>query len=357
MDFNDKRFSFEPGKHRDKPVIWVRFEKNQELINFLRAETRAWWSASQKCWYSEDNNRNRKLFGLEENVVGKAVFERIDPVNLPCFKRYQDQIRLKGYSDNTLRTYSIEFAQLLYILKSHPVNDLTPERLRSYFLYCRQKLKLSDREIHSRINAVKFYFEQVLHRPKMFFDIPRPKQPLSLPKMLSRSEIKKILEAPGNLKHRLMLKICYGMGLRVSEVVKLKTSDIDTETMMVRIEQAKGKKDRIVVLPDSLLNELQQYYNEYRPKKYLFEGQTGGQYSIRSVQQVFRSSLQKAGIHKRIGIHGLRHSYATHLLETGTDIRLIQELLGHRNLKTTEIYTHVSSKAKQKVKRPLDNLI
>lgn len=356
MEFSNGRYSFEPGKHRDKQVIWVRFAKEQELINFLRAKTQARWSASQKCWYVEDNNTNRKLFGLDDNVVGKAVFEKIHPVNIPCFQRFQEQIKLKGYSENTLRTYSIEFAQLLYILKIHPVNDLTPERLRSYFLYCRQKLKLSDREIHSRINAIKFYFEQVLHRPKMFFDIPRPKKPLSLPKMLNRYEIKKVLDASDNLKHRLILKLCYGMGLRVSEIVALKISDIDKETMMVRIEQAKGKKDRIVNLPDSVLDELQQYYNEYRPKKYLFEGQYGGQYSIRSVQQVFKSSLQKAGINKRIGIHGLRHSYATHLLETGTDIRLIQELLGHSNLKTTEIYTHVSSKAKQKVKSPLDNL-
>lgn len=275
---------------------------------------------------------------------------------MPAFQRFQELIKLKGYSRHTLRTYSIAFAQLLYSLKSYPVNDLTPERLRSYFLYCHQKLELSESEIHGRINSIKFYFEQVLHRDKMFFDIPRPKKRLLLSKMLNRKEVQKVLEAKENKKHKLMLKLCYGMGLRVSEVAGLKISDIDSVSMLVRIEQAKGKKDRAVGLPQTILEELRAYYKEYRPKVYLFEEQSGGQYSVRSVQSVFKSAMRKAGINKRIGIHGLRHSYATHLLETGTDIRIIQELLGHENLKTTEIYTHVSTPAKAKVKSPLDSL-
>ncbi|MDO9153128.1 MAG: tyrosine-type recombinase/integrase [Paludibacter sp.] len=333
MDFTDKRYSFAAGEHDGKKVIWIRFEKNQELIAFLRSQTKAWWSATAKAWYVSDNRHHRALFGMEQTVVGMEVIHKIHIVNLPAFQRFQEHIKLKGYSENTLRTYTIEFAQLLYILKSHPVESLTPERLRSYFLYCHQKLKLSENEIHSRINAIKFYYEQVLHRDKMFFDIPRPKKPMTLPKMLNRKEIAKIMEALENKKHRLMLKLCYGMGLRVSEVVGLKLTDIDSVSMLVRIEQAKGKKDRVVVLPQSVLYEFRAYYLDYRPKVYLFEGQTGGQYSIRSVQAVFKSAMQKSGINKRIGIHGLRHSYATHLLETGTDIRMIQELLGHNNLK------------------------
>lgn len=356
MDFKDNRFHFELGEHQGRRVIWIRFEKNDEMIKFLRLHTKAWWSSSVRAWYVADNRHYRDLFGMEPNIAGKEVLSKIHEVNIPALKRLQEQITLKGYSEHTLRTYSLEFAQLLYVLKSYPVDNLTPERLRSYFLYCYNKLKHSESEIHSRINAVKFYFEQVLHHPKMFIDIPRPKKPQKLPKMLNKTDIKRIIEKTENTKHRLILKLCYGMGLRVSEVIALKLTDIDSNTMMVRVEQGKGKKDRMVPLPASTLNELRSYYMQYRPKNYLFEGQMGGQFSIRSAQQVFRLALDRVGIKKAIGIHGLRHSYATHLLETGTDIRFIQELLGHNSIKTTQIYTHITDVSKSNVKSPLDDL-
>ena len=153
-----------------------------------------------------------------------------------------------------------------------------------------------------------------------------------------------------------MLKLCYGLGLRVSEIVNLKITDIDSYSMQVLIEQAKGKKDRYVNLPESILPQLRSYFIEYKPKKHLFEGQYGGQYSTRSAQQVFKNALQKAKINKTVGIHSLRHSFATHLLEQGTDIRFIQELLGHNDIKTTLIYTEVSNKSIRKIISPLDTL-
>ena len=153
-----------------------------------------------------------------------------------------------------------------------------------------------------------------------------------------------------------MLKLCYGMGLRVSELVDLKITDIDSKNMQVFVERGKGKKDRYVNLPQSILVQLRQYFKEYSPKNYLFEGQYGGQYSVRSAQSVFSAALKKAKINKKVGIHGLRHSFATHLLETGTDISFIQELLGHKDIKTTLLYTHVSKKAIKNVKSPLDNI-
>lgn len=356
IDFSDRRYQFITGSHRGANVIWIKFEKDSQLIAHLRAHTKAKWSASQKMWHVPDVRHYRQLFGLPEQITGKGVLSKIHLVNLPEFKRFQEHLLLKRYSQNTMRTYSVEFAQLLYIIKNHPVKNLSPERLRSYFLYCHEELKLSESEIHSRMNAIKFYFEQVLHRPKMFIDIPRPKKRLTLPKMLTKAEVKKIIDATDNPKHKLMLQICYGMGLRVSEVAALKLSDIDSAEKIVRIEQGKGKKDRIAVLPESLIPQMRAYYLEYRPKVYLFEGQYGGSYSIRSVQAVFRNAIDKAGIKKKIGIHGLRHSYATHLLETGTDIRFIQELLGHNSVKTTQVYTHVTNISKSKIKSPLDDL-
>jgi site-specific recombinase XerD len=190
----------------------------------------------------------------------------------------------------------------------------------------------------------------------MFFDIPRPKTPKQLPKMLSKAEIKKVFKATENSKHLLMLQLCYGMGLRVSEIVALKIEHINSEAMLVMIEGAKGKKDRYTNLPESVLPLLRNYYKEYIPKNYLFEGQYGGAYSTRSVQLVFKNAMKKAKVNKTIGIHGLRHSYATHLIESGADIRLLQELLGHNSVKTTQIYTHITDVSKSKVKSPLDFL-
>ena len=196
----------------------------------------------------------------------------------------------------------------------------------------------------------------MLHREKMFIEIPRPKKKEILPKVVSKSDIAKMFSHVDNLKHRVMLKLCYGMGLRVSEVVKLKITDIDSKRMLVHIEAGKGKTDRYVTLPSSVLDDLRNYYRTYRPKTYLFEGQNGGQYSIRSVQAVFKNTMQKAKVNKSVGIHGLRHSYATHLMESGTDMYFIQKLLGHNNIKTTEIYAKVSDRQLGNIKRPLDNL-
>ena len=269
--------------------------------------------------------------------------------------RFQEHLILKGYSPNTIRTYTLEFAQLLYILKTFRVDDLQPDRLRSYFLFCIEKLKLSENHLHSRINAINFYFEQVLKREKFFFEIPRPKKPSLLPKVLDKTDVKNMLDATQNIKHKVMLKLCYGMGLRVSEVVALKIAHIDSKRMQVLVSQAKGKKDRYVNLPQSVLDELREYFKSYKPKEYLFEGTHGGQYSIRSVQAVFKTAMQKAKINKKIGIHSLRHSYATHLMEQGTSINLIQQLLGHNDIKTTQVYTHVSDSNILNVKSPLDS--
>lgn len=357
-EFNKQLYSFEPDEYRGKKVIWIRFPYTLEAKNHLREHVRAKWNSTQKCWYAPDVPVYRKLFGLKnpKPKLSKEVMVKIHPINQTEIDRYISQMILKGYSPNTIRTYSLEFAQLLYLLKDFPVNKLSPEKLKSYFLYCAKELKLSENQIHSRINAIKFYCEKVLHNEKVFFDIPRPKKQLILPKTLSVQEIKRLFRVTKNPKHLLMLKLCYGMGLRVSEIVNLKVSDIDSNRLQVLIQRAKGKKDRYVNLPKSVLESLREYYKIYRPKEYLFEGQYGGAYAKRSAQSVFKESMQKAKINKQIGIHGLRHSYATHLIEMGTDISLIQKLLGHNNLKTTLLYAHVSDKNLAKVKSPLDNL-
>jgi site-specific recombinase XerD len=277
-------------------------------------------------------------------------------INKKAELKMTEQLKLMGYSNSTIKTYRNEFTQFLVALKNHFADDCSSEKVRSYMLYCYEHLKLTENTLHSRLNALKFYFEKVLHREEFFVDIPRPKKHSILPKTISQSDLKKMFNVTKNSKHNTMLKLCYGMGLRVSEITNLKITDIDSKNMQAFIERGKGKKDRYVNLPQSILEQLRAYYKQYRPKKYLFEGQTGGQYSTRSVQKVFKNALLKAGINKKVGIHSLRHSYATHLLEQGTDIRFIQELLGHNDIKTTLIYTEVTNKNIRNITSPLDNI-
>lgn len=354
--FDPGWYKTEEGMHRGKEIIWIKFPHDKTLVKMLRMHSRPLWSSTQKCWYLPDTRKNRELFGMEPKIVGKEVLTKISETNLEEFRKFQNILTLKGFSINTIRSYSIEFAQLLYLLKDYPVQNLKPERLQSYFLYCVKELGISENQIHSRMNAVKFYFEKVLHKDRMFFDIPRPKRPLQLPKYLTTSEIRKILDAVENPKHLLMLKLCYGMGLRVSEIIRLRVEDIDSSMMRVLIQSGKGKKDRYVNLPDSILQELRNYYRSYLPEEFLFEGRNKEQYRVRTVQMVFKNAMKKAGIKKSIGIHGLRHSYATHLLEYGTDISLIQKLLGHDSIKTTLTYTQVADKTVKNVKSPLDRI-
>lgn len=356
LDLSKYTFSF--GAHRRRDVIWIAFPYDRPLkVALQKALPALKWSQSNKSWYIADQPHFREQLSLPpKEYKGKEVVHKISQVNLQALEYLQQALRLKAYSESTIRTYSIEFAQLLYLLGDFPVSELQPAKVRDYMLYCIDELHLSVNQIHSRLNALKFYFEQVLHREQFFVEIPRPQKPSTLPKLLSTKEIQRLFDATGNPKHRLMLQLCYGMGLRVSEVVRLQIADIDSGRMLVHIRGAKGKKDRYVPLPASALPQMRAYYREYEPKEFLFEGQYGGQYSIRSMQSVFHTAMEKAKIRKKVGIHGLRHSYATHLLEYGTDMSFIQQLLGHNDAKTTAIYAKVTEAHLSKVESPLDRI-
>ena len=355
MDLDLYNFCF--GTHRDKNVIWIRFEKNNTLIQELRKDfPSARWSSTNRAWHLPDLPAVRDALKLTRKEWGSQIKSEINEVNQKAFSDFIDQLKLKAYSKNTIRTYITEFGHLLRILRTFPVDDLSEDRLKDYFLYCLEKEKIKENHLNSRINAVKFYYEQVRKKSKMFFDIPRPKTPKLLPKMLSQAEVRKIFDHTTNQKHLLMLQLCYGMGLRVSEIVNLKIEHINSGNMLVLIAGAKGKKDRYTNLPESVLVLLRVYYKTYRPKDYLFEGQYGGAYTVRSVQSVFKQAMAKAKVNKSIGVHRLRHSYAMHLMESGADIRFLQELLGHNSIKTTQIYTHIKDVSKSKIKSPLDFL-
>lgn len=266
------------GTKNGRAILLLYFEYNHLVIAEVK-KLHGHWSKSLQCWYIYDIPPHRELLELPPKLpVGKEVLQRIHPNNQSEMKLYHETLIMKGYSVNTIKTYLVEFAQLLYILNSRPANELDPNQIRAYILYCHQKLKLSNAVIHSRINAIKFYYNNVLER-NYTIEIPRPQKPYRLPKVLDTKEILKIFNATQNPKHRLMLQLCYGMGLRVSEIVTLKIENINSKRMQVLIQNAKGAKDRYVNLPEFILEPMREYYKTYKPKVYLFEGQSQEHYS------------------------------------------------------------------------------
>ena len=297
----------------------------------------------------------------QSNRISKAraelmILHPLSEANLEAFKQFQEMIVLKGYSEKTLKTYSNEFHYLLRLLGKVAVRELEKQHVKAYLLWLIEKRGYSEAHAHTAVNAIKFYFEKVIDRGREFYDLPRPKKPQKLPSVLAEEEMVDLVQTTTNIKHRALLMAAYSAGLRVSELVNLKIEDIDSKRMVLYVRQGKGKKDRMVPLSKKLLETLRIYYKTYRPKQYLFEGEGGGAYSERSAQLVLAMAKKRAGIRKKGSIHMLRHSYATHLLEAGTDIRYIQAFLGHNSLQTTMIYTHVSRFMIGSIQSPLDRL-
>jgi len=273
-----------------------------------------------------------------------------------CPVEFTDKLLEMRYSKHTLDTYTDLFEEFINYYEGVELDNISAEQITAFLLYLVNVRKVSSSYQNQAINAIKFYYEKVKRGNRLFFQIDRPREEKTLPEVLSEEEVVSILKATDNLKHKALLMTIYSAGLRISEVINLKMKDIDSSRMQIRIEQGKGKKDRYTLLGKKLLEVLRKYVKEYNPKIWLFEGSDGGSYSQRSIQQILKKSAQKVGITKNISVHTLRHSFATHLLEAGTDIRYIQSLLGHESSKTTEIYTHITRKGFDKIVNPLDNL-
>ncbi len=304
-----------------------------------------------------------KIIVAKRPVLKKEIINykggEINPVNAHVLPAMEQHLKLKAYSRSTITTYLGEMMQLLKILKTIPADELTPEHLKRYLIHCYEKLKLTENTLHSRINAMKYYYEQVLSREKFFWEIPRPKKQQQLPSFFNQNDIVAIIKSTDNLKHKVMMMLAYSSGLRVSEVVGMKTRNIDESRMCILVEQAKGKKDRMVNLSPVLLVMLREYKNQYQPAAngYLFPGQFKGEpYSTRSMQVVLAAAKEKAGILKKGSVHALRHSFATHLLDKGTDVTIIMKLMGHNDIKTTLRYLHVTNRDVLQIISPLDGL-
>ena len=269
------------------------------------------------------------------------------------------ELKLRNYSPKTIKAYkSCVRAFVRYFSPRHP-RDLTNEDLRSYFLYLLEERKHAAGTVNQVYNAIKFLYVDLYDRPFVIDKLPRPQKDRKLPDVLDFSEVKRIFSQVQNTKHRVMLMMAYASGLRVSELVQLRIEDLDIQRGLIHIRGAKGKKDRFTILAPMMIPVLHRYAQEYRLGKsgWLFpSGFSTKHLATRSIQAVFERAVEAAHIEKPVSMHSLRHSFATHLLESGTDLRYIQELLGHQSLRTTEIYTHVSKRQIGKIRSPIELL-
>ena len=346
----------------------LKFAYNLDIINLVKTINGRLWNKDLKYWHIPHNSHtvnelNKLFYGIaillhekKKSFSNYNEENNYTSVNIEVPHNYLDMLDIKRYAVPTKKTYISNFKRFISYFKGSNLEDISKEQIKKYILFLVKERNLSASAQNQAINAIKFYYEKVLKRDREIYDIERPRKPKQLPQVLSEEDVVKILQTIKNLKHKCIIYLIYSAGLRLGEVIYLKKSDIDSNRMQIFIRSAKGNKDRYVILSETVLKLLRKYYLEFKPNEWLFEGQYGGQYSKRSVQNIFKKALKESGINKWAAVHTLRHSFATHLLENGTDLRYIQSLLGHQNLETTQIYTHITKSAFSKIKSPLDKL-
>jgi len=272
-----------------------------------------------------------------------------------CPEVYLQKLELKQYSLNTAKTYIQLFEKFINHYKELAITNINENDIRLYMQLLVQEKK-SHSYLNQMINSIKFYYEVVLKMPNRFYSIERPIKSETLPKVISLEEVQMIIKNTNNIKHKCIVSLLYSAGLRRSELLNLKLEDIDSKRMVITIKHGKGNKDRLTILSPSVLKNLREYYKEWKPKQFLFESPTGEQYSPASIIKIIKTAAKKGGIRKNITPHMLRHSFATHLLEAGTDLRYIQVLLGHNSSRTTEVYTQVAINNIKAIKSPIEML-
>lgn len=353
--------------------LFVRFNHNEELYNRIILIRRAHWDKTSKHWivpFTKESIKDLKdLFGNYELIIDERLkkdfyFQKAEATNEEPLsdwikeelKLLNTHLKLKGYSQKTIKAYNGHIKRFLLYFNKHP-KGIDETELNNYLLKLLEEKNPATSYRNQLISALKIYYSKVHKIDDINFILTRPKKEKKLPNVLSKKDILKILDSIKNEKHKAIIFLIYSSGLRVGEVVTLKISDIDSDRMLIRVKQGKGKKDRYTMLSNVALEQLRKYFKIYKPKKWLFEGTTPDSHiSVRSVQNIFQKAKETAKIKGDVSVHTLRHSFATHLLEAGTDIRYIQELLGHTTPKTTQIYTHVSTQDARRITSPLDNI-
>lgn len=362
----------EPLVHRGVDCIGIRFPYNFELKEYLKKFEGVRWSAADRCFYTAHtpltlSNLGNYLRqkghaidasafygGLQRTTKVKKVLPTLSTIKIPIHRNYIKYLEGKRYSESTINSYGNFVLDFLKFSEEKPVDALTEDDVRMYIEWAVSTLHYSISTHRQLIGAIKqfafFYPNCAIDTEKIFF----PRKDNKLPTVLSKQEAIDLLRVTHNLKHRTILALLYSSGLRIGEVIDLKLNCFDIDRKQIHIKGAKGRKDRIVIMADSFLALFRNYYFSYQPKVYFIENPSGGKYTPESIRGFLKRSCTLARITKRVTPHTLRHSYATHLLENGTDLRHIQVLLGHSKPETTMLYTHVAQRDLQKIRSPLD---
>ena len=356
-----------PLWHRSILCVAIRGSLGPKAIRVIQNFPGRVYSVTHHCWYIHYTEKAMAdLRARLEEVDAVTVDDSIGPDlpgsiiqpggnnagELPPI--YEETLRKLRYSDHSQKNYCSQFAKFLRFIKPKTHEDFDQEDIHRYLLHLVDKAKVSISTQNIAINAIKFYLEQIHKGPRQVYYIDRPRKDFKLPTVLSEEEIKALLWATNNIKHRCLMFMLYSSGLRISELLNLKKNDLDQQRMVVYVRQGKGKKDRITILSRVALEYLIDYLEMYKPIYWLFEGPGGKQYGATSVNRIIHYNAGKANIKKRVSAHTLRHSFATHLLEHGTDLRYIQTLLGHESSRTTERYAHVTRRGFENLVSPLD---
>jgi len=359
--------------HNDKKVIKLIFDFDKELINKIRKIPGCTWSKTMGSWYINfrpDYKHFLLRFIEEEYFISSLKKANTLSIKPPIEKKpvlmnnksralldqFRQYLENKRYSKSTIDNYIIHVSHFLNYFRTENPKDLTNEDINKYVHEYIIRGKRSASFQNVAVSALKKFFSIVQNLYIDIDEFERPKEGRKLPSVFNQKEVKRLIDCTTNMKHKLILSLIYSSGLRLGESVNIKLSDIDTRRKLICIRQAKGKKDRYSILALNVIPLLKIYCESYNPKVWLFENEKGEKYSKGSVQKLFMKAKEKAHIKKYGGVHTLRHSFATHLLDKGTDLRYIQELLGHRSSKTTEIYTHVTKRDIGKIISPLDQL-
>lgn len=354
----------EQKTHRKENQLLIQFSYHKKLIALVRSIKGSHWSKSLNTWYikySQENLQTILTFFKDITIVDtsklhkKELFTRnLTNEQKNLLNNFYLFLKGKRYSQSTIKTYTFFIADFINFYRKTPLNNLTNRAVELFIenVFITRNYSISTQR--QFISALKIFIVFYPHTEINDLVLERPKKSRKLPSVLSQEEVLKIISSTQNLKHRAILVLIYSYGLRISELVNLELTDFHIQRKQLVIKNGKGRKDRYVSLADSFIPLLSNYYHSYKPKFYFVEGQKGGKYSTESVRQFLKKSCVKANIKKTVTPHTLRHSYATHLLENGVDIRYIQSLLGHAKPETTMIYTHVRRKDLMEIQNPLD---
>jgi len=325
-----------------------------------------WWNTTQKLWSVPNTEENMCLlkeifkqnYELQHPEESRSIpTKQLNVRSQAVLERFEAKIILKGYSLSTLKNYRANIINFLSYFEEQELEELTKADIESYVYKLKVKYKISETKQNIVINSIKFLYEKVFEKPRAYYNIQRPKKSQSLPNVLSEKEVVRLINSPSNIKHKAILYTIYSAGLRISELVSLRIEDIRHDEKVIFVKCSKGKKDRFTLLSHTLLSLLERYIDKERPSYWLFEGAEGGRYSTSSIQKIFRRAVKDANINPWATPHTLRHSFATHLLQSGVNLRYLQSLLGHNSTKTTEIYTHVLKADQALIMSPLDKIM